>query len=147
MKCVDEKVQEVIDGARGLLGFWPKPSNIYTLDGKQARVAAQETRLVMQQAANGIDEIKCPLIFHLSIVLPSSRLKSFSGNQYIQLLRSWLSPTDPSTNHNIAQKAQHNGTAVWLFQDQIIVKWKSTGSLLWIHGKRVFLLLFLACDF
>ncbi|KAN0139487.1 hypothetical protein V8E53_002988 [Lactarius tabidus] len=84
-------------------------------DGKQVRVAAQETSLVLQQAANDIDEIK--------------------WNQFIQLLRSWLSPADPSTNHNIARKAQHNGTAAWLFQGQIIIKWKSIGSLLWIHGK------------
>ncbi|KAN0130441.1 hypothetical protein V8E53_011704 [Lactarius tabidus] len=97
VQCVDDKVQEVID------------------DGKQARVAAQETRLVVQQAANDIGEIK--------------------WNQLIQLLRSWLSPADPSTNHNIARKAHHNGTAAWLFQGQILIKWMSTGSLLWIHGK------------
>ncbi|KAF8261129.1 hypothetical protein EI94DRAFT_835335 [Lactarius quietus] len=52
-----------------------------------------------------------------------------------QLLRAWLSPADPSTNHNIAQKAQHEGTAVWLFQGRIVIEWKSIGSLLWIHGK------------
>jgi hypothetical protein len=46
---------------------------------------------------------------------------------------------DPSTNHNIAQKAQHKGTAVWFFQGSIFIEWKSTGSLLWIYGKRAFL--------
>ncbi|KAH9037397.1 ankyrin repeat-containing domain protein [Lactarius deliciosus] len=58
-----------------------------------------------------------------------------TGNQIKQLLRAWLSPADPSTNHNTAQKAQHKGTAVWFFQGSIFVEWKSTGSLLWIHGK------------
>ncbi|KAN0129377.1 hypothetical protein V8E53_012861 [Lactarius tabidus] len=76
---------------------------------------SKQARLVIRQAANDIDEIK--------------------WNQFIQLLRSWLSPADPSTNHNIARKAHHNGTAAWLFQGQIIIKWKSIGSLLWIHGK------------
>ncbi|KAH9060274.1 hypothetical protein EDB87DRAFT_623822 [Lactarius vividus] len=52
-----------------------------------------------------------------------------------QLLRAWLSPADPSKNHNIARKAQHQGTAVWFFQGSIFIKWKCTGSLLWIHGK------------
>ncbi|KAH9169397.1 hypothetical protein EDB89DRAFT_2099004 [Lactarius sanguifluus] len=56
-------------------------------------------------------------------------------NQIKQLLRAWLSPADPSTNHNIARKAQHKGTAVWFFQGSIFIEWKSTGSLLWIHGK------------
>jgi hypothetical protein len=73
-------------------------------------------------------------------IVRSSRLNLLAGNQLIQLLRSWLSPADPSTNHNIARKAQHNGTAAWLFQGQVITEWKSIGSLLWIHGKRAFLL-------
>src|ERR1700677_518676 len=57
----------------------------------------------------------------------------------MQLLRAWLSPSDPSTNHNTARKAQHKGTAVWFFQGSIFIEWKSTGSPLWIHGKRAFL--------
>jgi hypothetical protein len=123
------------------------PANCQTIltsmlpDSRQARVAEQETRLVIQQAANDIDEIKCSWLPNFANAR-SSRLNLLAGNQLIQLLRSWLSPTDPSTNHNIARKSQHNGTATWLFQGQIIIKWKSTGSLLWIHGKRVFLLLF-----
>jgi hypothetical protein len=62
-----------------------------------------------------------------------------TGNQLKQLLRAWLSPADPSINHNIARKAQYEGTAVWLFQGSVIIEWKSTGSLLWIYGKRAFL--------
>jgi hypothetical protein len=62
-----------------------------------------------------------------------------TGNQLKQLLRAWLSPADPSTNHNIARKAQYKGTAVWLFQGSVIIEWKSTGSLLWVYGKRAFL--------
>jgi hypothetical protein len=62
-----------------------------------------------------------------------------TGNQLSQLLRAWLSPADPSTNHNLAQKAQFKGTAVWFFQGGVIIEWKSTGSLLWIYGKRAFL--------
>jgi hypothetical protein len=34
-----------------------------------------------------------------------------TGNQLRQDLRRWLSPPDPSTNHNIACKAHHKGTA------------------------------------
>ncbi|KAI9438093.1 hypothetical protein H4582DRAFT_1852831 [Lactarius indigo] len=84
-------------------------------DGKEARLVVTEAKSIIQQTANSVDEIK--------------------WNQIKQLLRAWLSPADPSTNHNIAQKAQHKGTAVWFFQGSIFIKWKSTGSLLWIHGK------------
>ncbi|KAH8984856.1 hypothetical protein EDB92DRAFT_1464439 [Lactarius akahatsu] len=97
VQSVDEKVQVVIN------------------DGKEARLVATEAKSIIQQTANGVDELK--------------------WNQIKQLLRTWLSPVDPSTNHNIARKAQHKGTAVWFFQGNIFIEWKSTGSLLWIHGK------------
>ncbi|KAH9020379.1 hypothetical protein EDB84DRAFT_570384 [Lactarius hengduanensis] len=76
---------------------------------------AKEAKLIIQQTANTVNEI--------------------TWNQLKQLLRAWLSPVDPSTNHIIAQKAQHKGTAVWFFQGSIFIEWKSIGSLLWIHGK------------
>ncbi|KAH9007378.1 hypothetical protein EDB83DRAFT_2323812 [Lactarius deliciosus] len=97
VRCVDEKVQVVID------------------DGNEARLVTTEAKVIIQQTANSVDQIR--------------------WNQLTQLLRTWLSPADPSTNHNIARKAQHKGTAVWFFQDGIFFEWKSTGSLLWIHGK------------
>ncbi|KAF8259884.1 hypothetical protein EI94DRAFT_1690198 [Lactarius quietus] len=85
------------------------------VESKQATAAAKEAKSIIQQTATGMDEIK--------------------WNQWKQLLRAWLCPADPSTNHNIAQKAQHEGTAEWLFQGKIVIEWKSTGSLLWIYGK------------
>jgi uncharacterized protein YoxC len=140
VQCVDDKVQVVIDGARGLSNpLIPILTSILS-DGKQARVAAKEAKSVIQQTANGIDEIKCTCLPTDLAVTWCSRLNLLTGNQLKQLLRSWLSPSDPSTNHNIARKAQYTGTAAWLFQGQIVIKWKSTGSLLWIHGKRAFLL-------
>jgi hypothetical protein len=116
-------------------------------DGKQARVAAKEATLIIQQTANDIDEIKCSYLPANLTVACFSRLSLLTGNQLKQLLRTWLSPADPSANHNTARKAQHNGTAVWLFQGQIVIEWKSAGSLLWIHGKRKYLLLFPTSDF
>jgi hypothetical protein len=51
-------------------------------------------------------------------------------------LRKWVTPPDPSTNHNIACSIQHGGTAQWFFRSGKFRGWKSTGSLLWIYGKR-----------
>ncbi|KAF8497781.1 hypothetical protein F5888DRAFT_1803244 [Russula emetica] len=72
---------------------------------------------VMQQTADDVDEAK--------------------RTQLRQDLRRWLSPPDPSTNHNIACNAHHKGTATWFFEGRTYNEWKSTGpeSLLWIHGK------------
>jgi hypothetical protein len=54
-------------------------------------------------------------------------------------MQKWLSSPDPTTNHNIARKAHLKGTASWFFQGSIFEQWKSSSSLLWIHGKRTVL--------
>jgi len=61
-----------------------------------------------------------------------------AGNQLWGSLHKWLSPPDPSTNHNIACDTHQKRTANWFFQGSIFAGWKSTNSLLWIHGKRAF---------
>ncbi|KAH9976552.1 hypothetical protein BJV74DRAFT_798675 [Russula compacta] len=53
-------------------------------------------------------------------------------------LRAWLSPSDPSINHNIARSVHHKGTAKWFFDGSIFNEWKSS-TLLWLHGKRTLL--------
>jgi hypothetical protein len=98
------------------------------LDGKEARLV--------------IDQVKCLSStnrFHIRTV-GSTYL---TVNQLQQDLCGWLSPPDPSTNHNIACRAHHKGTAAWFFQGSIYNKWKSTPSLLWVHGKHAFLSNFL----
>ena len=95
-----------------------------------------ETKLVVQQTATVIDDVKCSSSPKFLLLA----LKPTLGNQLKHLLRTWLSPSNPSTNHIIAQKAQHRGTAAWLFNGSIVLEWKSSaGSLLWIHGKRTLL--------
>ena len=61
--------------------------------------------------------------------------ETFTGTQ---LLRTWLSAPDPSIDHNIACKTQHNGTAKWFIQSSTFRDWKKNGSLLWVHGNRTF---------
>jgi archaellum component FlaC len=60
-----------------------------------------------------------------------------SGNQLRESTHKWLSPPDPSTNHNIACGTHHKKTASWFFQGRMYQEWKATGSLLWVHGKRL----------
>jgi hypothetical protein len=66
-------------------------------------------RPAMQQAATDVDQVNHP---------------------------RWLSPPDPSVNHNIACRAHHKRSATWFFQGNIYNEWKSVPSLIWIHGKR-----------
>ena len=72
----------------------------------------------------------------------SASSDNFTGNQLRDNLLRWLSPPDPSTNHNIACKAHHSGTTQWFFQGSIFNQWKSTDAFLWMHGKRALLLIF-----
>jgi hypothetical protein len=78
--------------------------------------------------------------FSLTPVHCSEHSDIFTGIQLRDSLLRWLSPPDPSTNHNIACKAHHDGTAQWFFQGSIFDQWKSTDPFLWIHGKRALLL-------
>ena len=91
----------------------------------------------MQQAANDVDQMKrWSAPNNIDIVCGRSTI--LTGNQLRQDLRRWLSPPDPSTNHNIACSVHHEGTAAWFFQGRIFREWKTTESLLWVHGKRMF---------
>ncbi|KAI9455153.1 hypothetical protein BJY52DRAFT_1172356, partial [Lactarius psammicola] len=97
VEVVDKRVQVIVD------------------DGKEVMTTAMEAKLIVQQTADNVDDVK--------------------RNQLRESLRMWQSPPDPSTSHNIASDRQHGGTAEWFIRDGKFGEWKVTGSLLWIHGK------------
>lgn len=70
-----------------------------------------------------------------------------AGGQMQRDIQRWLSPPDPSTNHDDFCKSRHDGTTSWFFESDALIEWKKTGSFkfLWIHGKRTVFNL-LACD-
>jgi len=124
------------------------------LDGKETKVVLQqaatatqtvmqqnanEVRVVMQQAINNVEEVERSSPIGLLLLCSRSSLLSLTGKLTRQDIRKWFSPPDPSTNHNIAHRAQHEGTAMWFLECEIYKKWKSNTSLLWVHGKRAFL--------
>ena len=63
-------------------------------------------------------------------------LTSLTGNELRKDLRKWIAPPDPSVNYNTACAAHHEGTAVWCTKGNTVAVWKTSGSLLRIHGKR-----------
>ncbi|KAH8977712.1 hypothetical protein EDB92DRAFT_2075454, partial [Lactarius akahatsu] len=50
-------------------------------------------------------------------------------------LRKWIAPPDPSVNYNTASDAHHESTAAWCTKGITLADWKTSGSLIWIHGK------------
>ena len=133
VKAVDDKLVAVIDGVQYIFNQSSKIVQLLTrLDGK-------EVKGVIQQTADGVDQLKCSLSPN-HIHAGHAGSIALTGNQLRQDLRRWLSPQDPSTNHNISWNAHHTGTTTWFFEGSTYKEWKSTtgsDSLLWIHGKRV----------
>ncbi|EMD33442.1 hypothetical protein CERSUDRAFT_126170 [Gelatoporia subvermispora B] len=74
-------------------------------------------------------------------------IKSYEKSNFLQLKcdipddsdvqkhRNWLTPPDPSINHNLALRSYSKGTSAWFIDGQVMGEWKTTSSLLWIHGK------------
>jgi hypothetical protein len=102
---------------------------------QQSAVDIDQVMVATQQSAIDIDHVK--RLSYNRISADYGPLRVLSGKQLRETVHKWLSTPDPSTNHNIACDTDHKKTASWFFQGSIFREWKSTGSLLWIHGKRL----------
>ena len=121
---VDERVRAVVDQVVGV------NDGVRAVDDKVAGAAKDAQAIKRQSSPSYIVSG-----FRVSHVLV--------GNQLWENLHNWLSPPDPSTNHNTACRTHYKRAATWFFQGSIFEDWKTTGSLLWIHGKRTHLSHFL----
>ncbi|KAH9957806.1 hypothetical protein BC827DRAFT_1385427, partial [Russula dissimulans] len=66
----------------------------------------------------------------------ASDMNKFRRDKLQGEVRRWLSPPDPSINHNMARNAHHNGSAEWFIHGNTFSQWKTgTGSLIWVYGK------------
>jgi hypothetical protein len=122
--CVDDRMMKGVEGE--IRDAWR--GDVHDV-GKKA-----------QYIDDQLDQVNRSLSLQLCSAFFGSGL--FTGNRLRGRFLRWLSPSDPSTNHNVALKARHNGTAQWFIQGETFNQWKSTGSLLWICGKRVLFLTF-----
>ena len=102
--------------------------NLSHADGNAANQVTKQTPNDVAQ----VDRSSSPNIISATHGL----LHITSETQLRENIHKWLSPPDPSTNHRIACDTYNKKTATWFFQGSIFQEWKSTGSLLWIHGKR-----------
>jgi hypothetical protein len=109
--------------------------------GNMVQSAEGRVRGDVQRVDDKLDLANSSLSLYSLVIIPSAQT-GITGNQLRDNLLRWLSPPDSSTNHNIASKAHHNGTAEWFFRGSIFNQWRTTGSFLWIHGKRAFPLAF-----
>ncbi|KAH9055852.1 ankyrin repeat-containing domain protein [Lactarius deliciosus] len=87
------------------------------IDNKVGSVTqdVKENRVAIQQVVNHVSDL--------------------NRNELRQNLRKWIAPPDPSVNYNTASDAHHKGTAAWCTKGNTLANWRTSGSLLWIHGK------------
>jgi hypothetical protein len=140
---IDRKVMGVDDRVMGVEGQVAGVRG----DVQDVRVDVQDVRVDVRDVGSnirGVDDKLEQSNRSLSFQTPdrhSVSSDSFTGNQLKDSLLRWLPPPpNPSSNHNIARKAHHDGTTQWFFQGSIFNRWKSTGSFLWVYGKRVLFL-------
>ena len=96
-----------------------------------------EANAFMQLMAKNVTEVMSASSLSALALTPGYALMPhLPGSQWQQDLRKWFSSPDPSTNHVVLCRAQHQGTANWFFGGSLFEEWKSAGSLFWIHGKR-----------
>ena len=112
------------------------------------RVAGVDERVAsVDERVAGVDDRVDQVIRSSSFDIISatySALHIISENQLRENIHRWLSPPDPSTNHNIACDTHHKKPATWFFEGNIYLEWKSKGSLLWVYGKRTLCPIFLS---
>ncbi|KAH9026148.1 hypothetical protein EDB84DRAFT_353406 [Lactarius hengduanensis] len=116
-----------------LLGRTDIEDALKKLDG----LTQEEVRMAIAQVLQGINELKD------DAKKVDEALREIKWNQIEQDIRRWFSSPDPSVNYNIARRIYQKGTAVWFLEGSIFKEWDLIGSLLWIHGKRTFLLNFI----
>lgn len=135
MQCVQGKVESVDGGVQDILG------------------TIQDVNAELQSVGHGVqdidhnvqsvsDRVDCTNRQHFSTLLSLFLYLIYCiliGIFLRNSLRNWLSPPNPSTNHNILCNAHLKGTTDWFTCGAVFNDWKSAGSLLWIHGNREFL--------
>jgi hypothetical protein len=91
---------------------------------------------VIPRMANDVESLNHPPNAS-AVAHDSGGSSTVQRGQLREEVQKWLSPPDPSTNRNAALQALHEGTAKWFLLGKTLETWKSSGSLLWIHGKRM----------
>ncbi|KAH9981709.1 hypothetical protein BJV74DRAFT_989335, partial [Russula compacta] len=120
--------------AKKLLG----DSEIESVLDRLDRLTQDEAQMTVAQTLGVVHGLINNMRIVMEVVALHQMVNEINKMKREQLQRDvqrWLSPPDPSTNHNFVWKSHHSGTAAWFFESNTLTKWKATGSFLWIHGK------------
>ncbi|KAH9985036.1 hypothetical protein BJV74DRAFT_952202 [Russula compacta] len=128
---IDDNVkstQELMQGVSG--NVTATQELIHGVDGKAS--ATKALTEVISENVKAIEGVTRSVDHNVKATIDVTN--ELKRNQLRGELRTWLSPPDPSINHNTASRTQHEGTASWFIQGSTFRDWKKDGSLLWIRG-------------
>ena len=111
--------------------------SFFWLGAKATKASVEETKAMVKEIVDKMGARDCSYPLDL-VVIPCRNLHTVIVEEVLQKVIRWLSPPDPSTNYAIGLRDLHEATATWFLESAIFREWYSTGSLLWINGKRAF---------
>ena len=95
----------------------------------------------MHQFAGDLNKAKREPFFDVMVADMDHRDRP-TGDNLQKDVFGWLSPPDPWKNHYTAFESRHPKTAEWFIRGNTYLEWRTSevpSSLLWVHGKRLFI--------
>lgn len=66
----------------------------------------------------------------------NDNIDKIASDKRHRAIYKWLSPPDPSTNHNRAAELRHGSSGGWFLRSNAYLKWKTDSqSFVWLNGK------------
>ena len=131
---IDDKVQRVDHKVGSVLECTLHPHQASLKSVLNSYLVRCQGGRSSNQASDQSSQRYGPFVIFQPFTAGHSSLTSLIGNK----LRTWIAPPDPSVNYIAASGALHEGTASWCTEGITVADWKTSGSLLWIHGKRTY---------
>ncbi|KAH9062620.1 hypothetical protein EDB83DRAFT_845364 [Lactarius deliciosus] len=122
---VDEKVVGINEGVRGV------DMKVEGIDGMMRSVDSQ-----VQGVDHKVDLVIEDVKMNGTVIQQvANQVGDMNRKKIRKDLRKWVAFPDPSVNYNVASNRRHKGTAAWCTKGDTLADWKTSGPLLWIHGK------------
>ncbi|KAI9443160.1 hypothetical protein H4582DRAFT_1922809, partial [Lactarius indigo] len=99
------------------------------LTQKEMQMAVARNREVTHGIDDSVKAVKA-----VTRSVDSNVKKIREGSRARSDLQRWMSPPNPSINHNLACDTHRNGTTTWFAQGNAFDEWKKNGPLLRIRG-------------
>ncbi|KAK6543588.1 hypothetical protein TWF694_000331 [Orbilia ellipsospora] len=96
-----------------------------------AQSKVENEKKIAEVLSDVLDNVK---EIHAGVQATSDKVSHLESERRREKIQKWLSPTDPSTNHNEALQKCHKGSGSWFLKETKFNEWKKHGSFLWLNG-------------